>query len=105
MGHREGKQSRVAGEQAPGSILLSEKDLAKPEAFRRFFVLFFFFPLEKICFAYRFSLIRVSKSVFPHTRDIQRVEGKPCKLPQGQLASLENRIKGFIFPSERLWMK
>lgn len=40
-----------------------------------------------------------------HTRDIQRVQGKPCKLPRGQLASLEDRMKGFTFPSERLWMK
>lgn len=38
-GHWEGKHSWVAGEQAPGSILLSEKDLAKPEAFGILFFL------------------------------------------------------------------
>lgn len=68
-------------------------------------VFFFFFLLRKSALLIDFALILVSKSVFPHTRDIQRVEEKPCKLLQGQLASLENRIKGFIFPSERLWMK
>lgn len=64
----------------------------------------FFFPSRDICLAYRLSLVRASESIFP-VHDIQRVQGKPCKLPRGQLASLGDRIKGFTFPSERLWMK
>jgi len=47
----------------------------------------------------------MSKSVFPVHVMSRKSKESPWKLLRGLLASLEDRIKGFTFSSERLWMK
>lgn len=82
----------MAGEQAPGSILLSEKDLATLWSFGKVI-----FPLENICLAYRLSLICVSKSVLPVHVTSRESKESSVSCHEGSWLLLRTGSKGLFF--------
>lgn len=87
-GHQEGKQSRVAGEQAPGSIPPSNRSSHTWSFWEAFF------PLEKICLAYRLSPNVVTYPIHVTSRESKE---SPISCHEGSWLLLRIGSKGLFF--------